>query len=353
MKSKILLVALLGLSIAGCKKTEELSGKPNNVEAASPEAQAAIAAGTTLPLTIQTIAGKTGEHFQFANGLDLADDGNLYVADQNASLIRKVTPAGVVTTVPIPNSPDNGFALHSPMRVRVQKDGTINILTINTVGVVAFNNMWIVKPNGQALTPPFAPASSNNTNATRRSYDYDDLQTDKITGDVWVSGVNLNTGNSMIQKFKISPQGYLGTDEINWPRDSVYRDPTVGNGPDVRTFYIGYNGVRYIVMNYKSIYKLTPSGVFTRIFRDLTFSNINCIVGTKDGRTLYIVDDAALKRIVDGKLQYISGPSKPFDAHDGVGVYADIRPIQLALSKDESTLYFTDTRQLIRKVLLK
>lgn len=137
------------------------------------------------------------------------------------------------------------------------------------------------------------------------------------------------------------------------PKDSVFQDPTIGMSPDIRAFFCGYNGVKYMVLNYKYIYKLTPSGVFTRIFRDLTFNNISCLYANKDSKSIYIVDGAAIKVISNNQVHYITGPSKPFDAHDGVGTSADVRAVQIALSKDEGTLYFTDTRSLIRKVLLR
>ncbi|NCD71646.1 NHL repeat-containing protein [Mucilaginibacter agri] len=349
MKTKILLFALLALSVAGCKKDVVTAAKPaDEVEATSGMQLATNAAN--LPLTIKTIAGKTGEKFDYPNGIDVADDGNIYVAEQNASKIYRITPGGVVTTLAIPNAPD-GDVLSNPMRVRVQKNGTINILTQNSPFVVARNNMWIIKPGGQVLTPPFAPGGPSY-DPNGRSFIYYDLETDGVNGNVYISGIDARTGTSALQKFEVSPQGYLGTGGITIPQDSVYKDPMFSNDPTIMEFYLGYNGVKYIVLNYRSIYKLTPSGVFTRIFRDLKFDYIHSIVGTKNGRTLYIIDDAALKRIVDGKLQYISGPSKPFDAGDGVGVYADVRPTQLALSKDESILYFTD-RNLVREVLLK
>ncbi|RYY33771.1 MAG: hypothetical protein EOP46_15470 [Sphingobacteriaceae bacterium] len=349
MKTKLLLLMLISIGIAGCKKNNKTDVSPDAAADTTFNVEAALADGSYLPLTIKTIFGKNGDAFDYAAGIDVADDGSIYIAEQNADRIRRIVNESVVTTVPIPLAPDGDF-LSNPMRVRVQKDGTINILTINVPHVVARNNMWIIKPNGQVFTPPFKPGGPSY-DVNGRSYVYDDLQIDKRTDEVFISGVNRSVG-SAIQKFRISPQGYLGIDEINPPADSVYLDPSIGNGPDVRVFYCGYNGVKYLVMNFQQIYKFTPSGVFTRIFRNLKFSNIHSIVGTKDGRTFYIVDGAALRRIVDGKLQYIGGPSRPFNRRDGVGVSADISPFQLALSKDEGTLYFTDGG-LVRKVLLR
>jgi hypothetical protein len=348
MKKQLMLLLVLCICIWSCKKNEDVNAGLND----QPGTQTMLnAASTHLPLTVVTIAGKpnSGITFDFPHGIDVADDGSIYIAEQNAHRIRKISPNNTVTTVAIPNA-SNGQPLHSPTRVRVQKDGTINILAINTPHVVGLHAVWIVKPNGQVLTPPFAPGGPGPDG---RAYIYEDLQIDGRNDEVFISGENLKIGLGSIQKFKVSPQGYIGTDELNVQKDSVFQDPNIGLSPIIRAFFCGYNGVKYIVLNYKYIYKLTPSGVFTRIFRNLTFNNIHCLVANKDSRSIYIVDDLAIKVISNNQVHYITGPSRRPDAHDGVGTSADVRAVQIALSKDEGTLYFTDTRSLIRKILLR
>jgi hypothetical protein len=101
------------------------------------------------------------------------------------------------------------------------------------------------------------------------------------------------------------------------------------------------------------IYKLTPSGVSQRIFKHLdperTFSGITCIVANKYSRTLYVADAGYIKRIDSGKLTTIAGP-KFWQDDPG----ADVHAFYLALSKDESTLYFSDpVAKTIRKIRLK
>jgi hypothetical protein len=101
------------------------------------------------------------------------------------------------------------------------------------------------------------------------------------------------------------------------------------------------------------LYKLTPSGLFTQIYRNLNLSGVRNLVATKDSRTIYLVQNGAIKALFNGKLQYIAGPNPNYhDGRDGVGSSADVYAHNLALSKDESTLYFTDNYK-VRKIILR
>jgi hypothetical protein len=116
----------------------------------------------------------------------------------------------------------------------------------------------------------------------------------------------------------------------------------------------GYNGVIYFAYKGK-LYKHSKDDTGGKIFPNLTFKNITCIRANKDSRTLYIADDGYIKRIDDGKLTTIAGPNNTYaDSRDGIGFNADIYAKYLALSKDESTLYFSDTKaNAIRKINLR
>jgi hypothetical protein len=116
----------------------------------------------------------------------------------------------------------------------------------------------------------------------------------------------------------------------------------------------GYNGVIYFAYKGK-LYKHSKDNTGSVIFPDLTFNNITCIAANKDSRTLYIADGGYIKRIDSGKLSIIAGPNATYtDSRDGVGFKADVNAQYLALSKDESTLYFSDARaDAIRKIILK
>jgi sugar lactone lactonase YvrE/microcystin-dependent protein len=71
----------------------------------------------------------TNATFSFPKGIAIGPDGNIYVADTSNHIIRKVTPQGVVTRVagsPIAES-GNGTKLNQPTGIAVAADGSIYI----------------------------------------------------------------------------------------------------------------------------------------------------------------------------------------------------------------------------------
>jgi sugar lactone lactonase YvrE len=67
-----------------------------------------------------------GAWFNFPLGLTVDADDNLYVSDDGNSLVRKVTPAGVVTTIPFPMTD----LYPSPAGIAVDRTGTIFVADI-------------------------------------------------------------------------------------------------------------------------------------------------------------------------------------------------------------------------------
>jgi DNA-binding beta-propeller fold protein YncE len=69
----------------------------------------------------------TGIEARFENprGLAIDKDGNVFVADMSNSCIRKITPAGVVTTVEA--EPDSQSKLEFPMYIAINNTGTLYI----------------------------------------------------------------------------------------------------------------------------------------------------------------------------------------------------------------------------------
>jgi hypothetical protein len=338
---------------SSCSKDEQ-SPLPALKSRELQEANAATTDGH-LPLTVITIAGKynqtgyadgVGDQARLfgASGIDLAEDGSLYVADVNNHFIRKITMPNIVSTVNIPKN-NLGESLYRPNSVRVQKDGTINILASLYDYQNTHSRFWIIKPGSTvSLTP-----ARHTVN-----YSYYELEKDPYNNYLFMGGSKTNIVNgigypqSIIEKFLPDVDGTYGKDAYFPPTPSGYV-----NVPYVTSLHCGYNAVKYVILHSEIICKLTPAGVFQQLYRDHKFYQISDIVATKDSQTLYIAENGAIKAITDGKIKYLVGPHKELKGRDGVGANADVNAFQLALSKDEGTLYFSDGYATVRKLLLR
>lgn len=353
MKKFYLLLLSFFLFATACKKNEDAPVINDNklALAVTPEPK-------PKPLTVITIAGVyhiqgnqdgSGPEalFNYPRGIDLADDGNLYVADLFNDAIRKVSPTGVVTTLNIPAAKD-GQKLQLPEKVLILKDGTINILANNSLTAVEQHKFWILKPSGDLLTP----ASQVNY----YTYLYFCIAKDPFSQYLQISGQRSVTNSpnqrqGFIESAEIT-DGIIGKHPYIPPADSLNAGSREYS--QITQVYCGYNGVKYIVVRGKYVYKLTQSGVFTRIFRDIDFHEIRDLTASKDSRTIYMIDQGSIVSITNNKLTHLVGPiSLPVKGqYDGVGKDAYVFADYLVLSKDENTIYFTDENT-VRKLILK
>ncbi|RVU00887.1 hypothetical protein EOD41_09630 [Mucilaginibacter limnophilus] len=352
---KMLLCVML--IIAACKK--DFKNKKNESDfTVDDQMKVTVIDSNYLPLTVKTIAGNpaapgyadgSGNQARFNGpwGIDLMDDGSLYVAEYYNHKIRKITPPNIVSTVNIPQSSD-GVPLRHPIIVKVAKDGTINIIALEDENIFNYK-VLIVKPNGQVITPKLHSSE----------HFYQDLAKDPYNNFYWMCGVETDRVHTkggpkaIVEKFLLDANGVIGTDTYTPPKESL-TGPSDKEHPTVTDIFCGYNGVKYLVVGNKHIYKLTPSGQLTLLFPNVQFTSIHSIVVTKDSRTMYIADGGTIKSYFNGKLQYLVGPHLPYDGGDGVGTSADVAAEHMALSKDESTIYFTDyANDTVRKLLLR
>ncbi|MBL4678265.1 MAG: hypothetical protein JKY70_18985 [Mucilaginibacter sp.] len=352
MKLNFYKLTLLGLliTIASCKKNDQL-----NAPVMDPDARLTAAAGADhLPLTVVTIAGKyntqgyvdgPGDQARFTgtSGLELMTDGSLLIADTYNNKIRKITNEGVVSTVSIPKN-NLGESLSQPNFILTQQDGTMNILAGASNYQGSNNKFWIIKPDANTSITP-ARRSTNDF--------YRVLAKDPYNSYLFMGGQENkfdSNGNdfqrAFIEKFLPGTGNTYGTDIMYLPAS------VPANIPEVTSLYCGYNAVKYIVIHSNILYKLTPAGVYQALYTANPAVSISDVIATKDSQTLYIAEGGAIKAISKGRVQFIVGPHKELKGRDGVGSNADVYAFKLALSKDESILYFTDGNTTVRKLYL-
>jgi len=114
----------------------------------------------------------TGEaaRFWYPVGMAVDDSGNVYVADSSGQAVRKVTPAGVVSTLagtPETEGRKLGFGsvdyFHDPMGIALDKDGNV---------FVADSNNFVIRkiaPDGSVTTVAGRPGTEGTTDGDPKS----------------------------------------------------------------------------------------------------------------------------------------------------------------------------------------
>ena len=130
------------------------------------------------PFTFQVLAGLAGNlgstdgtgaaaRFNHPNGIAIDSSGNLYVADKVNDVIRKVTPAGVVTTIAgtdglVGSVDGTGTAALFNQPSGVAVDATGNVFVADTGN----NTIRKITPAGVVTTPVGTPGESGSTDGT-------------------------------------------------------------------------------------------------------------------------------------------------------------------------------------------
>ncbi|MFB0497381.1 hypothetical protein ABID99_003618 [Mucilaginibacter sp. OAE612] len=331
--------------IVSCKKNSEYA--PGNL-ALTNTAEAVFTSKTSNTLAVTTIAGTfntegyrdgVGKNALFMStvGIELANDGSLLVADTRNNKIRKITQEGDVSTLGVPHARD-GSRLINPYFVKQANDGTITIFA-KQVDLDLKYKFWVWKPGGLTI------AVKANKNA-----DYGGWSSDPFNDYYWTCGLEYTAAGfkGFIEQFL--PGGRQGVNPYYLAESSLL--PADQKFPVVSKIFSAYNGVKYLVVNNTHIYKYTSSGELTRLATPVAFGIIDDIIANKDSRTIYLTSGGRIYGLFNGEVHYLVGPHMPEDGHDGIGNGADVHAFNLALSKDENTLYFTDNRT-VRKLILR
>jgi hypothetical protein len=297
-----------------------------------------------------------GATFNEPQGIGIDSVGNLYIGDQINMRVRKITPAGVVTTFAgngtqssIDGTGTNA-TFDRPIGIVVDSTGNLYVLQYG-------HRLRKITPDGVVTTLAGSSLGFNNGTGTNAQFNFPfDLAVD-LAGFVYVA----DTNNHLIRK--ITPSGVVTTFAGS---TAGYTD---GTGTNVQFNYpigieIDLNNNLYVAdeSNHR-IRKITPTGVVTTLagssqgFNNGTGTNANFLFPT--GVTLdsegnvYVADrnNYRIRKITPtGVVTTLAGNSTRFNIN-GTGTNASFG-LPMGIAVDPSgTVYVSDrTYHTIRKI---
>jgi sugar lactone lactonase YvrE len=325
---------------------------------------------TTLAVT--TLAGPplnkgavdgAGAAARFRLPLQIARDaaGNIYVADSDNHTLRKITPAGLVTTLAgLAGAADSvdgtGSAarFNQPTGVAVKSDGSL--IYVSEAGSHVIRKVTAAGVVTTLAGSPYLPGWDNGTGSDARFDQPAGLALDSA-GNIYVA----DFGNYVIRR--ITPAGvvttFAGTVGISGAED--------GAGATVAHFWFPYglaadtSNNLYVADSYNQIIrKITPAAVVS------TLAGVAGQIGSTDASSgsgarffypcgvavdasgrVYVADYAnqLIRRInTNGVVQTIAGTPAAPGGVDGLASAARFRnPRGIAVAADGATLYVSDT----------
>ena len=331
-----------------------------------------IAASFTEVLQVTTYAGTAGDpgnsdgtgsaaRFSGPVGVACDADGNVYVADMNNNTIRKITPAGAVSTLAGSatgdpgNSDGTGSAARfsGPVGVACDADGNVYVADMNN------NTIRKITPAGAVSTLAGSatgdPGNSDGTGSAARFSGPVGVACD-ADGNVYVADMNNNTIR------KITPAGAVST-----LAGSATGDPGNSDGTGSAARFSGPVGVAcdadgnvYVAdMNNNTIRKITPAGAVSTLAGSATgdpgnsdgtgsaarFSGPVGVACDADGN-VYVADmnnNTIRETSFVGVVRTIAGTAELPGSGDGIGGAAGFNnPMGVACDAD-GNVYVADT----------
>jgi DNA-binding beta-propeller fold protein YncE len=260
---------------------------------------------TTLAGFVGSFGSADGEEqaarFALPSGVALDSNRTLYVADRSNHTIRKITPAGVVTTfaglADTPGSTDgtgSAARFSSPSGVAVDNAGTAYVFDTGNFTIRAITPYGVVTTLAGLAG---SPGSADGTGSAARFSSQGGIAVDRTTGVVYVADGLNNTIR------EIAPGGIVTT-IAGMAGTSGFVDGTGSaarfTGP--RAVAVDAAGVVYITDN-TTIRRMTPAGAVTTIAglggsfggndgtgTNARFNNPQGIAVDSAGTTIYVAD---------------------------------------------------------------
>jgi gliding motility-associated-like protein len=248
---------------------------------------------TTFAGSTQGFADGTGTAAQFNTPIGIAIDatGNLYVTDNTNYKIRKITPAGVVSTLA---GSTQGYAdgtgvaaqFNSTFGITVDATGNLYVADMLNHKIRKITSTGVVSTLAGSINSPIQDHVDGP--GTSAKFNHPRVITIDATGNLYVLGANNKTR-------KITPVGYvttiLGSLEFPYAR---------GIAIDIKgNFYISENE------NYR-VRKVTPAGVATTFAESPDIDGPRGIIVDDTTETIYISSTDPFNPSKDHKIQKIS-----------------------------------------------
>lgn len=190
----------LGITVDGTGTIYVSDTKNNTIRMVTQAGQVTLFAGTN---GVAGLTNATGAAAKFSSpaGIAVDQNGNLFVADMGNRVIRKITPAGVVTTFSAGAGAGGGSgAFTKPVGIAVDLNGNVYVADAGS------NSIYKLTPAGViiALAGNGAAGSANGQGAAASFNDPSGISVDPY-GNVYVA----DQGNNLIRK--ITPAGLVTT----------------------------------------------------------------------------------------------------------------------------------------------
>ena len=315
---------------------------------------------TTLAGTAGTTGTAQATPAKFHEPFSVATDsaGNVYVADTNNNAIRKITPAGVVTT--LAGGSGMGSTDGTGSAAKFAEPHGVVLDSSGNVYVTDYVNMTIrkVTPAGAVTTLAGSPGVEGFVNGTGSAARFKSLQ--GIAIDTADNLYIADSGNRSIRK--ITPAGVVTT----------FVDGTNGQLGTPRGIVMDSTGTLYVT-DYSNhvIYRVTSAGAVSRFAGFERGAGVAPQPGSTDGTTatalfnapsavavdsagnLYIADTSnnTVRKIASGNVTTLAGQAGRSSSVDGKGSAARFEDPYAVAVDGSGIVYVADaTDHSIRKI---
>ena len=315
---------------------------------------------TTLAGTAGTVGTAQASPAKFSEPFGVATDssGNVYVADTNNNAIRKITPAGVVTT--LAGGTGMGSTDGAGSVAKFAEPHGVVLDSSGNLYVTDYVNMTIrkVTPAGVVSTLAGSPGVEGFVNGTGSAARFKSLQ--GIAIDTADNLYIADSGNRSIRK--ITPAGVVTT----------FVDGTNGQLGSPRGVVVDSTGTLYVT-DYTAhvIYRVTPAGVVSKFAGPNSGGGTAPLAGSTDGPTtsalfnapsaiaadsagtLYVADTGGntVRKIASGNVTTLAGQTGRSSSVDGKGSAARFEDPYAVAVDGSGNVYVADaTDHSIRKI---